>query len=113
VLFDRICRENGIRHILTAPRSPITTGKVERFQDRSFSGSTTSQTCSRTRRRWTFERRSDRRGGNSSGVLAARHVFTYCDGMVDAKYLSAVGESPLRVGQRPARDRRTIAKDER
>jgi len=31
VLFDRICRENGIKHRLTAPRSPTTTGKVERF----------------------------------------------------------------------------------
>lgn len=31
VLFDRICRENGIDHILTQPRSPTTTGKVERF----------------------------------------------------------------------------------
>jgi hypothetical protein len=31
VLFDRILRENGIRHLLTAPRSPTTTGKVERF----------------------------------------------------------------------------------
>jgi transposase InsO family protein len=31
VLFDRICRENGIKHLLTAPRSPTTTGKVERF----------------------------------------------------------------------------------
>ena len=31
MLFDRICRENGIRHLLTAPRSPTTTGKVERF----------------------------------------------------------------------------------
>lgn len=31
VLFDRICRENGIRHLLTAPRSPTTTRKVERF----------------------------------------------------------------------------------
>ena len=31
VLFDRICRENGIRHLLTAPRSPTTTGKVERW----------------------------------------------------------------------------------
>ena len=30
VLFDRICRENGTRHLLTAPRSP-TTGKVERW----------------------------------------------------------------------------------
>jgi transposase InsO family protein len=31
VLFDRICRENGITHLLTQPRSPTTTGKVERF----------------------------------------------------------------------------------
>ena len=31
VRFDRICRENGITHILTAPRSPTTTGKVERW----------------------------------------------------------------------------------
>ena len=31
VLVDRICRENGIRHLLTAPRSPTMTGKVERF----------------------------------------------------------------------------------
>jgi transposase InsO family protein len=31
VLFDRICAQNGIRHLLTAPYSPSTTGKVERF----------------------------------------------------------------------------------
>ena len=31
VLFDRICVDNGIKHILTAPRSPTTTGKVERW----------------------------------------------------------------------------------
>jgi transposase InsO family protein len=29
--FDRICANNGIRHLLTAPYSPTTTGKVERF----------------------------------------------------------------------------------
>ena len=31
VLFDRICRDNGINHLLTAPFSPTTTGKIERF----------------------------------------------------------------------------------
>jgi transposase InsO family protein len=30
VLF-RICRDNGIDHLLTAPRSPTTTGKIERW----------------------------------------------------------------------------------
>ena len=31
VLFERVCRENGITHRLTAVRSPTTTGKIERF----------------------------------------------------------------------------------
>ncbi|MEA2685264.1 MAG: hypothetical protein QOE93_459 [Actinomycetota bacterium] len=31
VLFDRIYRDNDIKHLLTAPRSPTTTGKVERW----------------------------------------------------------------------------------
>jgi transposase InsO family protein len=31
VLFDAICRQHGIDHILTQPRSPTTTGKIERF----------------------------------------------------------------------------------
>lgn len=30
-LFERICRENGITTRLTAPASPTTTGKIERF----------------------------------------------------------------------------------
>jgi transposase InsO family protein len=33
VLFDRICRENGISHRHTAVRSPTTTGKIERFHE--------------------------------------------------------------------------------
>jgi hypothetical protein len=46
VLFDRICRENGIAHRHTGVRSPTTTGKIERFHqslrkeflaDRTFS----------------------------------------------------------------------------
>jgi len=31
VLFDAICREHGIEHLLTQPRSLTTTGKIERF----------------------------------------------------------------------------------
>jgi hypothetical protein len=31
VLFERICRENGISQRLTKPRSPTTTGKIERL----------------------------------------------------------------------------------
>jgi transposase InsO family protein len=30
-LFDAICRQNGIEHLLTQPRSPTTMGKIERF----------------------------------------------------------------------------------
>ena len=31
MLFDAICRRNGVEHLLTQPRSPTTTGKIERF----------------------------------------------------------------------------------
>ena len=31
MLFDRVCTTNGIRHLLTAPYSPTTTGKIERL----------------------------------------------------------------------------------
>ncbi len=31
ILFERICQDNGIDHLLTAPYTPTTTGKVERF----------------------------------------------------------------------------------
>lgn len=31
MLFERVCRENGITQKLTKPYSPITTGKIERW----------------------------------------------------------------------------------
>ncbi|MDP4511889.1 IS481 family transposase [Nonomuraea turcica] len=49
VLFDRICRENGIEHLLTAPRSPTTTGKIERFHRTLRAEFDTSQTFSSLR----------------------------------------------------------------
>jgi transposase InsO family protein len=78
VLFDRICLNNGIRHILTAPYSPTTIGKIERLHktmrkeflaDKSFEtieeiqdaldvwGPTT--TTSGSTNRWAMCRRSD------------------------------------------------------
>lgn len=53
VMFDRLCRENGISHRLTAVRSPTTTGKIERFHqslrkefllDRTFASMGVAQT---------------------------------------------------------------------
>jgi hypothetical protein len=31
VMFDKVCNDNGIQHLLTAPYSPTTTGKIERL----------------------------------------------------------------------------------
>lgn len=31
VMFDKVCNDNGIKHLLTAPYSPTTTGKIERL----------------------------------------------------------------------------------
>jgi transposase InsO family protein len=48
VQFDRICNNNGIKHILTAPYSPTTTGKIERLHKTMrrefFTGATTFET---------------------------------------------------------------------
>ncbi|MFJ9752947.1 integrase core domain-containing protein [Streptomyces chartreusis] len=35
VMFERVCRENGINQRLTKPRSPTTTGKIEQFHKAS------------------------------------------------------------------------------
>jgi hypothetical protein len=58
VLFDRICVENGIRHLLTAPYSPTTTGRWSGCTRRCAASCSTSTTGAgarsvRRRRRWT------------------------------------------------------------
>jgi transposase InsO family protein len=49
VLFDRICRQNGMAHPLTKPRSPTTTGKIDRLhqalQDELLEPHGTGLTC--------------------------------------------------------------------
>lgn len=55
VLFDRICLNNGIKHILTTPYSPTTTGKIERLHKPSAKSSSqvrASKRSSRLRKLW-------------------------------------------------------------
>lgn len=77
VMFEKVCRENGILQRLTKPRSPTTTGKIERWhktlrrelldhvapfesltaaQEASTAGSTPTTTSGPTSR-WTWPRR--------------------------------------------------------
>jgi transposase InsO family protein len=80
VLFDRVCRENGITHRLTEPRSPTTTGKVERFHrtmraefrtDRVFSSLAAAQG---ELDEWVTEY-NERRPHQSIGMLAPAERF--------------------------------------
>jgi len=52
VLFDRICRDNGIVHRLTQPASPTTTGKIERFHQTLRRDCSTTMARSRGLRRF-------------------------------------------------------------
>ena len=58
VMFDRICADNGIKHLLTKPYSPTTTGKAARPAGRCGRSSSGPRTASARRwrscrRRWT------------------------------------------------------------
>jgi transposase InsO family protein len=59
VMFDRICRKNGIKHRLTDPFSPNQNGKVERFHGTLRPTSSTRQ---RRSPRWPRPRRRSMRG---------------------------------------------------
>jgi transposase InsO family protein len=85
VLFDRICRENGIRHLLTAPRSPTTTGKIERFHGtlrrellngRFFPDLATAQAVIDA---WIVEYNTDRPHQALSGATPAERFATRID----------------------------------
>jgi transposase InsO family protein len=115
VLFDRICRENGIRHLLTAPRSPTTTGKVERFhktvrteflKDRVFPSIAEAQA---ELDRWV-ERYNTRRPHQSLGMVAPikRFALVATDPVEEH---SAPAEKPEPPG--PRRVTRVVGRDGR
>jgi transposase InsO family protein len=77
VLFDRICRDNGIKHLTAKPYSPTTTGKVERPAGRcgrSSSGTRTAGTrrWASCRRPWMRGWRTTTRPGRTSPAAAGR-----------------------------------------
>ncbi|MFP5372990.1 MAG: IS481 family transposase, partial [Actinomycetes bacterium] len=98
VLFDRICRENGIRHLLTAPRSPTTTGKIERFHGtlrrellngRSFSTPAAAQEAVD---RWRAEYNTDRPHQSLGRCTPAERFATRAQDAGPALDLTALAE---------------------
>ena len=57
VMFDKVCNDNGIKHLLTAPYSPTTTGKIERLHKTIRAEFLTEH-----------DRRSHHRGGDAGGA---------------------------------------------
>ncbi len=95
VLFDRICHNNGIRHLLTAPYSPTTTGKIERLHKtmrKEFFSQHTFETIEEAQAAldsWVTHYNCDREHQGIGDVppirrfeLAARSSFEVIDGEV-------------------------------
>jgi integrase-like protein len=85
VLFDRICRENGITHRLTAVRSPTTTGKIERFH-RTLRDEFLAQTTFASRRQaqealdaWINDYNTDRPHQSLGMLTPAQRFHTQID----------------------------------
>lgn len=112
VLFDRICRENGVRHLLTAPRSPTTTGKVERFHKtlkKDFLAGKTFESLEEAQKAidgWMFEYNTDRPHQGIGGVppvrrfeLAVTEPFEVIagDDQSEAPEVEVVATEPRRV----------------
>jgi transposase InsO family protein len=112
VLFDRICRENGIDHLLTAPRRPTTTGKIERFHrtlrqefltGRVFGDLATAQAELDT---WVASYNTDRPHSALDMATPATRFTPVSGRPADASAL--LGEGPAMTGSR-ARSPRTAS----
>ena len=105
VLFDRICRENGIRHILTAPRSPTTTGKVERWHKtmrREFLNGKVFETIADAQAQlnaWVHEYNYDRRHQGIGDVVPWERFRLAAADPVEATVPAAEPVTTRRVGQ--------------
>jgi transposase InsO family protein len=112
VMFDRICADNGIKHLLTAPYSPTTTGKIERLhktmraefftpKDRSFATVADLQAALDA---WVSEYNTARPHQSCGGRPPAER-FALADRSISADGSAAEGpERPARPAQagRPA-----------
>jgi len=114
VMFDRICADNDIRHLLTAPYSPTTTGKVERLHktmraefftriDRVFKASTDLQDALDA---WVAEYNTAR-PHQSCGGRPPIERFRLADRSLAADDSAAAAPAPARAaspgaGKRPA-----------
>jgi transposase InsO family protein len=103
VLFDRICAENGIRHLLTAPYSPTTTGKVERLHktmraefftgiDRSFA---TIAELQRALDGWVAEYNTERPHQSCGGRPPAERFALAETSIVSAQVADTVEPVPI------------------
>jgi hypothetical protein len=113
-MFDRICADNDIRHLLTAPYSPTTTGKVERLHktmraefftriDRVFKASTDLQDALDA---WVAEYNTAR-PHQSCGGRPPIERFRLADRSLAADDSAAAEPAPARApglvaGERPA-----------
>ena len=112
VMFDRICADTGIRHLLTAPYSPTTTGKVERLHktmraefftwiDRVFTATTDLQDALDT---WVAEYNTGR-PHQSCGGRPPIERFRLANRSLTADDTAAAEPAPARAvspGKRPA-----------
>jgi transposase InsO family protein len=109
VLFDRICADNGIGHILTAPYSPTTTGKVERLHktmraefftpnDRRFA---TVEDLQAALDRWVDDYNTARPHQSCGGRPPAER-FRLAGQRLAADTSAAAGPAPASAPQRPA-----------
>jgi transposase InsO family protein len=111
VKFDQICTANGIRHLLTAPYSPTTTGKIERLhktmraefftpKDRTFAALAGLQDALDA---WVAEYNTARPHQSCGGRPPAER-FALADRSLTADDTAALAQAPAAAtaGKRPA-----------